>query len=588
MGAGLSWLHLGCDDSDPGGGSTSAGGGSAGAEANALAAATSIGANGGSGGTEGDSGSGGSGGSAGSSGSSGGMGGSGADGGASSAGGSAGAGVALDGDPRCAGRALGSVCLGHFLTTCDDVDDDGWVDFEQANCAPGVCDAAEPSCQPGKAGESCADPIVVLATGFVLRGADFASDFAGDIDLSDESCYYGDPDSSDAVFEVTLEAGETLSVTQTGKLPAVLALQTRCGGDQACSESDDSNGGLTLEHTASETETVFVVLDASEATPATSDYALHIDVDSTCGNAIFEGGEDCDDGNTQTGDGCSATCATEFPYECSQTSPSLCQVPPSLGTLGPDETLEHEEGAFGEDDRLVFTFTLTERVLLDITAISHTSNTGDINFRLYGDWNTIVISGRQSGDEEYLDEPFEPGTYAIEFWAAADLPDGFTFTITSHEIVCGDSSVAVGFEECDNGGDEGCEDCSVAFGWDCGVASPSECSRVTRIGSTYGAGDPIEDKVVESAVPGYSSEYWMIEFVDNVELSGTAIGPETPDLWTFETATLRSEHQVEHSEYIYSGAFGPWSVAPGVYVLELFTYTSLPDGYTLRLSTTEP
>jgi len=583
------WLHLGCDDSNPADGSTSASGGSAGSDANALAAATSIGANGGSGGTEADGGSGGSGGSSGSSTGTGGS--TASDGGASSVGGSAGAAEPLDGDPRCAGQPLGSACLGHFITTCEDTDDDRWVDFEQTNCAPGVCDdEEEPSCQASKAGESCADAIVVSATGFVLRGLDFATDFEGDLDLSDQSCFYGDPDSSDAVFEVALEAGETLSVAQTGKLPAVLALQTTCGGDQACSESDDSAGGLTLEYTASAAETVFVVLDAAEVAPTVADYALHIDIDRTCGNAIFEGSEDCDDGNTEDGDGCSAACTAEFPHECTESSPSLCQEPRSLGTLDADADVEHvEDSAFGEDERLVLTFTLSERSLLDITATSRTANTGDINFRLYSDWDTVVIRGIQTGNEEYLGEPFEPGTYAIELWAAADLPDGFTFEITSHPVVCGDSVVATGFEECDNGGNEGCADCTVEFGWDCGVASPSECAPVPRIGSTFGAGDPIEDELVETAVAGYSSEYWMIEFIDDVELSGTAVSPEAPNLWSFETATLRSEDQEEYSEYIYpSGAFGPWSVAPGIYVIELFTYSGLPSGYTLSLSTTEP
>jgi len=43
----------------------------------------------------------------------------------------------------------------------------------------------------------------------------------------------------------------------------------------------------------------------------------------TCGNAIVEQGEGCDDGDTTPGDGCSATCQVEPGYQCSG-QPSVC------------------------------------------------------------------------------------------------------------------------------------------------------------------------------------------------------------------------------------------------------------------------
>src|SRR6187399_2169836 len=143
-----------------------------------------------------------------------------------SVGGSAGAGAFEGAHPRCDVDDPGTVCLGHFLTSCTDDDDDGVLDFAQTNCAPGVCVGDAPRCTAGKAGESCADAIEVAATGFVLRGTDFAADFGGDIDFSDQDgCGIVEDGSSDAVFAVSLDAGQVLSVTQKGTLPAVLALQ---------------------------------------------------------------------------------------------------------------------------------------------------------------------------------------------------------------------------------------------------------------------------------------------------------------------------------------------------------------------------
>jgi cysteine-rich repeat protein len=43
----------------------------------------------------------------------------------------------------------------------------------------------------------------------------------------------------------------------------------------------------------------------------------------TCGNNVLEAGEQCDDGNTMSGDGCSATCTVESGWSCSG-QPSVC------------------------------------------------------------------------------------------------------------------------------------------------------------------------------------------------------------------------------------------------------------------------
>ncbi|KAL4421057.1 hypothetical protein ABPG77_001352 [Micractinium sp. CCAP 211/92] len=45
---------------------------------------------------------------------------------------------------------------------------------------------------------------------------------------------------------------------------------------------------------------------------------------AACGNGVLEGLEECDDGNTQPGDGCDATCKVESGWHCTRTSPSIC------------------------------------------------------------------------------------------------------------------------------------------------------------------------------------------------------------------------------------------------------------------------
>lgn len=45
----------------------------------------------------------------------------------------------------------------------------------------------------------------------------------------------------------------------------------------------------------------------------------------TCGNAVVDESEACDDGNGLDGDGCSGTCGLELGWECSKTEPTSCR-----------------------------------------------------------------------------------------------------------------------------------------------------------------------------------------------------------------------------------------------------------------------
>jgi fibro-slime domain-containing protein len=62
---------------------------------------------------------------------------------------------------------------------------------------------------------------------------------------------------------------------------------------------------------------------------------------ATCGDGIMSGPEACDDGNTVSGDGCSATCHIELGYKCSgspsKCSPTVCGDGKVEGTEGCDD-----------------------------------------------------------------------------------------------------------------------------------------------------------------------------------------------------------------------------------------------------------
>ncbi|MEO6602837.1 MAG: SUMF1/EgtB/PvdO family nonheme iron enzyme, partial [Polyangiaceae bacterium] len=56
-----------------------------------------------------------------------------------------------------------------------------------------------------------------------------------------------------------------------------------------------------------------------------------------CGNGVLDGSERCDDGNPDSGDGCSATCKVETAWGCTQAEPSKCAAICGDGLVVGDE-----------------------------------------------------------------------------------------------------------------------------------------------------------------------------------------------------------------------------------------------------------
>jgi cysteine-rich repeat protein len=55
-----------------------------------------------------------------------------------------------------------------------------------------------------------------------------------------------------------------------------------------------------------------------------TDYICEVETAAVCGNGTKEGVEACDDGDTSSGDGCSATCTVESGWSCVGTTPTVC------------------------------------------------------------------------------------------------------------------------------------------------------------------------------------------------------------------------------------------------------------------------
>ncbi len=166
---------------------------------------------------------------------------------------------------------------------------------------------------------------------------------------------------------------------------------------------------------------------------------LHVATALACGDGLITGSEECDDGNTSDGDGCSSTCVVEAGWTCSG-EPSDCE-PVCFGLPASDPGVCSGRGVCIAPD-------------------SCACNAG---------WTGMTC------ETPVCDPPCVHGTCTAPGTCTCEL--GWTGS-TCEEAVCGDGLI-LGSEGCDDNNTEngdGCSaTCTVESGWVC-VGEPSTCS----------------------------------------------------------------------------------------------------------------
>ena len=148
---------------------------------------------------------------------------------------------------------------------------------------------------------------------------------AGDIDVS-ASCGSTN-DGGDYAVEFTAPGTGTFTFDTSNDargFDTVLYARDACGGTElACNDDTDGVASeISLELTSGETVVIYV----SGFGSACGDFALDVAFEGVavdvCGDGVVSGSEECDDGNTEDGDGCSAGCNIEGGGECPTTTTS--------------------------------------------------------------------------------------------------------------------------------------------------------------------------------------------------------------------------------------------------------------------------
>ena len=249
---------------------------------------------------------------------------------------------------------------------------------------------------------------------------------------------------------------------------------------------------------------------------------------AVCGDgAVASGTEECDDGNTTSGDGCTATCAVEGTTEREPNedgTPSLgggfdgndFDIGGSLATGNATAQGVHDvatgrriwigalragasTGFIGDED--VYAVTNAGSSDLSITAALFRGETGfgqrcasaqptpaeTVGLRLRSSAGTLLASSTDRGADDRcgaLTFVLTPGMtrylHIIDYGDDAIISRYF-LDVEPHVIVCGDGQVAEGVEACDDGNTIGGDGCSASCGIEMTAyctGSPSTCWRI--------------------------------------------------------------------------------------------------------------
>ncbi|PKN45297.1 MAG: hypothetical protein CVU59_09470 [Deltaproteobacteria bacterium HGW-Deltaproteobacteria-17] len=173
-----------------------------------------------------------------------------------------------------------------------DNDNDGDVDCADIDCA------AASACELG---EGCANPVIVSAFPFNVTGTNITADFANDHNFSYTAGGCGTANGSEAVFAVSMVAGQRLKLDETGTVDAVIRVLGTCTSTTPTCLLSSDTPETNLFFTAPSDGIYYVVLEAYSAT-TTSGYnftiAKYDGTETSCTDTIDNDGDgavDCAD-----------------------------------------------------------------------------------------------------------------------------------------------------------------------------------------------------------------------------------------------------------------------------------------------------
>ncbi len=251
------------------------------------------------------------------------------------------------------------------------------------------------------------------------------------------------------------------------------------GDDEECDDGDTDNGDG-----CSSVCLVEAGFTCDEDSPSVCT------ADAVCGDGFRAQGEACDDGNTTASDGCSATCTTEAGYVCDTSSPNIC-----LQTCGNGDV---QNGEVCDDGNI----TAGDGCSATCQEENGFTCTGDPSVCDPDAGAPVCGNSLREGDlcgNAFVDND-EECDYAIECEFTVDGEDCTCHddcTICDGNEDCSFTAPSYNGETCDDGdttNGDGCSStCDVEDGFTCDTASPNVCSVIVICGNGTIEGNEVCD-----------------------------------------------------------------------------------------------
>jgi cysteine-rich repeat protein len=357
--------------------------------------------------------------------------GSGATGGGGSGGESAGSGGAGGGgasDERCEDSV--------------DNDGDGQTDCADADCAAACADA-------------CAAPVVVADP------AEVTGDTSDHAALVDPTCLSNKGSGPEVIYKITAAQSGMLDVRLASTAALGVSVRPSCAsaaGELGCNGIPSPDGAVKLSVPISQGQSVLVAVDGFGKADEGA-YALAIKSRKVaCGDAIKEPAEGCDDGNTTSGDGCSAACALEASETEQNGTPMTADAytAPWFAAIQPAGDVDVVSVVIGAapSSLAVSTFDLGDGAC----AAAAMDTLVDI---IAPDGTTVLASDDDSGEGLCARASalgLAAGTYFVRV-KAVEPAAVFPYALAIAQEQCGNGATALG-EQCDDGGLAAGDGCS--------------------------------------------------------------------------------------------------------------------------------
>jgi len=348
------------------------------------------------------------------------------------------------------------------------------------------------------------------------------------------------------VFSVDVTvAGSILKVSTgdgMGGCPAGLATLVRVDGPSGflAADTDSGPGSCSLITPALYSEvsnlsvgTYFVQVESTTFGPLPF-YVVDIEVVAPgCGDGIVQPGEQCDDGNTTAGDGCSDMCQLEGNYPTEMEPNDTIATANSMS--GADGVVA---GIQSVGDKDYFSFDITvpgSSVTIEVTdGLPGTCPSGfDSVIYLYDPAGQQIATDDQGGanscskldpatDPEVTNLPVGKYTVRVEDYLNNDTQASYVLLYKIKEPICSDGSVQIAIgEQCDDGNTTDGDGCSATCKLEGNFLNEVEANNpINKANAIDGY-----DGAVGAIVPASDKDYFSF----NVTVPGSSVTIEVGD-----------------------------------------------------------